>query len=348
MKSTHFLGLLLLIIGYFTYKIFYPFLETITIAILLTIATYRVNNYFTQQSGKEIIGALLSTITISILFFAPLIYLITSAATTIANIDIDYIKEIYSNIYVWITDFISHNSLFKNSHILDFIKNIDLNNLIQKLVGIASILATKSAKFIKDIILILIFYFFLNLYGKEILLYFQKIIPLTKEESIKLFENLANVMGVVFSSILVTAFFEGILFGIIAQIYGYNGLMFGILYGFASLIPVVGGIIMWLPLSIHQITLGNINAAITIALYSIVVISIIADTFIKPVIIKYIDSIMIKKDIYVNELLIFFSIVAGLTTYGFWGMIFGPAVITLLISILNIYPDVKKNDIKKL
>lgn len=343
MKSTHFLGILILVIGYFTYKIFYPFLETITIAILLTVATYRINHFFIKKTRHKTISALLSTAAISILFFAPIVYLITSAATTIANIDINYIKEIYSNIHNWITDFVSQNRFFKNSNILEFIEKIDLNETVHKLVTVASFLATKSAKFLKDITLILIFYFFLNLYGRDILLYFQRIAPLSKEESSKLFENLANVMGVVFSSILVTAFFEGILFGIIAQLYGYNGLMFGILYGFASLIPVVGGVLMWLPLSIHQFALGNINAAITIALYSIIVISLIADTFIKPIIIKYIDSLMIKKDIYVNELLIFFSIVAGLASYGFWGMIFGPAVITLLISIFNIYPEVSKS-----
>ena len=45
-----------------------------------------------------------------------------------------------------------------------------------------------------------------------------------------------------------------------------------------------------------------------------------------------------EEHIKINELLIFFSIIAGLSSYGFWGMIIGPAVITLMISILDLYP----------
>ena len=342
MKASHFITLLLLATGYFAYKIFYPFLETIVIAILLSLATYKINEYLFKRIKYKILAVLLSTFLISTLFFAPLIYLITNAATAITSIDISHIKEIYTNIYNWVVEYFSKNSFF-NDYILKYIENIDINDTFQKLVQITSFLAAKSAKFLKDTLLILIFYFFINLYGKELLLYFQKISPLAKKESSKIFDDLASVMGVVFNSIIATAFLEGVMFGIIAQIYGYNGLMFGILYGFSSLIPLVGGIIMWLPLSLHQFALGNTSAAITIALYSIIMISIIADTFIKPIIIGYIDKLAGKKDIYINELLIFFSIVAGLSSYGFWGMILGPAVLTLLISLLNIYPNIGKD-----
>ncbi len=315
-----------------------------TIAVLLTIATYKMNSFFIRKSSNKTVAALLSTLAVSLLFFAPIVYLITTIATKVAHIDMEFVKSVYDQTHKYVTGLLSDNGFVRGSTLLEYLEKIDLNAIVEKLVSAASFIAAKSAKFLKDILLILIFFFFCNLYGKEILLYLQRIIPLPKKDSASLFESLANVMGVVFSSILATALFEGVLFGIIAQIYGYDGLMFGILYGFASLIPVVGGIIMWLPLALHQLALGNTAGAVTIALYSIIVISIIADTFIKPVIIKYIDTLLIKKDIYINEMLIFFSIVAGLASFGFWGMIIGPAVITLLISILNIYPEAAKRE----
>ena len=58
------------------------------------------------------------------------------------------------------------------------------------------------------------------------------------------------------------------------------------MYGFASLIPVVGGVLMWLPFMIYEFAVGNNSNAIFIAVYSLVVISIIADTFVKPMIIR--------------------------------------------------------------
>ena len=146
----------------------------------------------------------------------------------------------------------------------------------------------------------------------------------------------SNVMSIVLYSILVTAIFEGLLFGIFISFFGYDGILLGVLYGFASLIPVVGGALMWLPLAVYEIVSGNMTNAIIISLYSIIMISIIADTIIKPMIIKYINKKIVKTPTKINELLIFFSIVAGLSTFGFWGMIIGPAMVTFFISIMQL------------
>lgn len=66
------------------------------------------------------------------------------------------------------------------------------------------------------------------------------------------------------------------------------------------------------------------------------VISIIADTFIKPLIISYINKRIVKTPTKINSLLIFFAIVAGLGTFGFWGMIIGPAMVSLFVSIMHL------------
>ncbi len=337
MKPIHFLGILIVVIGYYLFKVFSPFLGNITIAVLLSLATYKMHRYFLIKLPGRVLPTLISTAILALLFFAPMIYIITNAASFVAKIDFSLLSNFITQTKAWIKDVIaSHHWLHTSS---DYTTQIDVNKIINWIIKSATYLGKKSANFIKDTFFILIFYFFANLYGKEMLRYFLNIIPLKKEDSVTIFENLASIMGVVFNSIIATAIFEGFLFGIIAHIYGYNGLIFGILYGFASLIPVIGGVIMWLPLALDRYFDGDTKGAIVIALYSIIVISIIADTFIKPIIIKYIDEIMIQDEhIRVNELLIFFSIVAGLSSYGFWGMIIGPAVITLMISVLNLYP----------
>ena len=105
---------------------------------------------------------------------------------------------------------------------------------------------------------------------------------------------------------------------------------------------------MWLPLVIYEAITGSITNAIVIAVYSIIVISIFADTFAKPVIIKYINQKVVKTPTKVHEILIFFSIVAGLSTFGFWGMIIGPAMVTFFISIMHLlkkYSEESKEDV---
>ncbi len=69
----------------------------------------------------------------------------------------------------------------------------------------------------------------------------------------------------------------------------------------------------------------------------------IADTFVKPVIIYFISKYLIKTTTKINSLLVFFAILAGISTYGFWGIILGPAVTALFISLLKIYDTLKRN-----
>ncbi|WP_457565002.1 AI-2E family transporter [Caminibacter sp.] len=49
---------------------------------------------------------------------------------------------------------------------------------------------------------------------------------------------------------------------------------------------------------------------------------------------------MFETDLEINSLLIFFSIVAGLSSFGLWGIIIGPAVTALFLSILKFYEKV--------
>jgi predicted PurR-regulated permease PerM len=175
------------------------------------------------------------------------------------------------------------------------------------------------------------------LYGREIIDFLGSITPLRNDDLNELYLEISSVMGVVFYSIFTVAVLEGFLFGLIVSVFGYDGLLLGIMYGFSSLIPLVGGVIMWIPVAGYEAIDGSIANALIILIYSIVVISVISDTFIKPVIISYINKKVVKTPTCINELLIFFSIIAGLATFGFWGMILGPAITAMFIAMLRLY-----------
>jgi len=341
-KSRLFFGTLFVIVLYWILRLYEPFLLTLTIASLLAIATYSINQRFLHITRNRIIAALLSTLLLSILFFAPIVYIITSISTTVNNFDTTIIQKTItylSNINFQLPD----SFAYLNPKIDEFFANFDLNNLTKDTLSYAAFIGKNSAKFLKDMFLITIFFFFANLYGNELVQYAKNLTPLEDKEIDLVFGEVANVMSVLFYSILVTAIFEGALFAIIGIIFGYDGLLLGILYGFASLIPVVGGALMWIPICAYELARGNIFEAIIIASYSIIMISIIADTFIKPLIIKYINTFA-KVPTHVNELLIFFAIIAGLSTFGFWGMILGPAITALFISILKLYELLKNKN----
>jgi predicted PurR-regulated permease PerM len=334
-----FLAGIFLIVLYWMIKLYEPFLVTFVISCLLAIATYGINLKLLQLTRRNLLAAFLSTLLLSILFFAPIIYIITSVGGVVENFNPKIIEKIVA--YINQLDFAIPSSLsFIENDIREFFSNFDLKHLTSQTLSYAANIGKNSATFLKDMFLIVVFFFFANLYGPSLAQYAKNVMPMETSEVDLVFSEVANVMSILFYSILVTAIFEGALFAIIGMAFGYDGLLLGILYGFASLIPIVGGALMWVPICAYELANGNITEAIIIALYSIIVISVIADTFIKPLIIKYINQLS-KIPTKINELLIFLAILAGLSTFGFWGMILGPAITALFIAILKLYELLK-------
>jgi len=274
----------------------------------------------------------LVTFLLALLLFTPLFYFIVETADFINSITPDAIHRVINKVKT----LLSYMPEIVSTKLQEFLTTANIENFYNNIAKVIGTITAKSAIFLKDMLLIIIFFFFVNLYGKEILLFVSKISPLDECKTAILFKDTQEVMGLVFYSTLVTAIFEGLLFGGFVQFYGFDGLFFTVVYAFASLIPVIGGAIMWLPLSLYLYAKGDISSAVEIILYSIIVISVVADTFIKPLIIKYI-KMELDNSIELSPLLIFFSIVAGLSSFGFWGVILGPAITSLFISILKFY-----------
>jgi len=322
-------------------KLYEPFLMIIAIASLLAMATYNLNFKLYGVTKNRHLAAVLSTMLLSLLLFGPIVYTITSVGSIVNNFDFSMIERVQA--YLHTLDYKLPTPLaFMQAPLDDFINSLNIAQLSSTALSYFGSIGKNSAGFLKDMLLIVVFFFFALLNGKDLVDYFKSVMPIDAKEVNIVFTEVTNVMSVVFYSILLSAILQGALFSFIGMYFGYDGLLLGIFYGFASLIPVIGGAIMWIPLCAIEVAHGNTTTAIIIATYSIVVISIIADTFIKPLIIKYINDKMVKTPTAVNELLIFFAIFAGLTTFGFWGMILGPAITTLFISLLKLYKLLKE------
>ena len=338
MKAAYFLIAIAIVMIFFMVELFDPFLKSIFVSLLLVVATSTLTLYLENNLKSRFFATTIMTIGLTSLFFIPILYCIFSFADLFTKVDQTSLINNLNDMKIIVQDSLK-DFIFLNDLLTQIISKFDVAKTVQDMLTFGAYLGKNSVKFMMDMIMILIFFFFFTLYSTSISTFIKELLPIKKEDSNILFYESSNVMTVVLYSILVTAIFEGFLFGIFLTYFGYDGLLFGVLYGFASLIPVIGGIIMWLPVVIFEATTNLTNAltnALIIAIYSIVVISILADTFIKPMIIKYINKKIVKTPTSINELLIFFSIVAGLSTFGFWGMIIGPAMVTFFISIMNL------------
>ncbi len=346
MKPQYFVAILFAIALYGMYFLYYPFLLTIIIASLLAISTSNIQKYFEKRLKSKFVSASLASLLLATLFFAPLGYFLTSLTIWLNGLE----PETFTKVEIYIHNFIAAPPpflAFLKPYADEVLKTLDAKELTTNILSITATIGKFSAGFLKNSFLIIIFYFFALYNGSSIVGFLKRVIQVSVHESTLLAKELSAVMSVVFYSIIVTAMFEGFLFGIAISYLGYDGILFGIMYGFASLVPVVGGVLMWLPFMLFEFSIGNNTDAVFIVIYSIVVISIIADTFIKPLIIKDINNrLLTDDDTKINELVIFFAILAGLSSFGFWGMILGPAITAFFLAILKLF-EARTKEINK-
>ena len=316
------------------YSVYQPFLLSMTVAILLTMATFNLSKKLLTFTKSAKISSVISTTLLSLLLFAPIVYLGTVGVDYISKLDNAGIKDTINTVKV----FIEQVPILKGFS-EQYLSDTKITEYIQDSTHYITAAGSAGLGFMKNMFFVVVFYFFINFYGDRFFDVLLALLPVSYAKGTRMMQEVSATMEVVFYSVIVTAILEGFLFGVIVAYFGFNGLLFGVIYGFASLIPIVGGIIVWAPVSLYAWTKMDTHTAIVIASYSVIMISIIADTFLKPMIIKVIKEDFLKSTIQISSVVIFFSILAGMSTHGFWGMILGPAITSFLIAITKVYLD---------
>ena len=107
----------------------------------------------------------------------------------------------------------------------------------------------------------------------------------------------------------------------------------GSLYGLASLIPVVGITLVWLPAAAYLIATGNLAGGIGIAVWCIVS-NLFMDNVISPKI--------VAGKTRLHPLFILFGVLGGVQLFGLFGIILGPTIIALSFIALEMYRQLLK------
>jgi len=321
------------------YSIYKPFLLSMVVAMLLTMATYNLTKKVTKKFQSRKLGSLIMTLAMSLIIFAPIIYIATVGVSSLANVDMGMIKDMVHSVEKFVTTI-----PYVGDEVKGFFSEEKILSSVQSSAHYLASLGTAGLDFVKNMLLVMVFYFIINLYGDKLFELIRKLMPVSRIKSTRMIQEVSSTMEVVFYSIIASAALEGMLFGLLVTSYGFDGLLFGIIYGFSSLIPIVGGALVWVPVTIYAWNEISEKSAWIIALYSIIVIAVIADTIIKPFIIKIIKEDLLKSSIQINELVIFFSILAGIGSYGVWGMILGPAITSFLIAMTKVYIEFNKEN----
>jgi predicted PurR-regulated permease PerM len=162
----------------------------------------------------------------------------------------------------------------------------------------------------------------------------KKALPLAPEHSDRLFTIAAQAVNAVFRGVILTAAAQAVLAGFGFWIAGAKvPILLACLTFLGSMIPFVGAIAVWLPTAITLYLTGHHVAAIGLAAYGMLVVSL-ADNVIKP--------IVIGREMKLPTLWLFLAIIGALKLFGFLGVVVGPATLSLAFACYRIYTQERK------
>jgi predicted PurR-regulated permease PerM len=330
--------------------IFSPYLDYMLVAAVLALATSHVHaalvNAIDQskapariREGSRVIVAGLLTLFFLAMIFIPLLYFVAVTYDQISGLDMSQLKQT-------LMDMIDKGIAFL--HQIPFLKG-PLETLHSE--GIAAIkgpaieagleagkgLISGAGALFGQMVWILLFYFLFNLYGRQILAFASALIPMKSEDEGYLYQECTGTVSVVFYGTLFNMAAQGFAFALLmAVVGGYNAFYLGILTGFCSVVPVVGAALVYVPVIALELLGGNFLTAALILGFAWVVMGFLIDNVLRVLFIGYLKK-KFGFQYRMNEIFILLSILAGIATVGFWGLIIGPSVLALTLAAANLF-----------
>jgi predicted PurR-regulated permease PerM len=187
---------------------------------------------------------------------------------------------------------------------------------------------------IYDLVLFFIFWytmFFLLKDGHVLMERIQYFLPLNENDQKRLLDRFLSVTRASLKGSLVIALVQGTLAGLAFYVAGIEQAVFwGAIMTMLSLLPMIGSPLIWIPAVIIQALSGHYLQAAGLALFCSLVVGQIDNIF-RP--------ILVGRDTQMHELFIFFGTLGGLGMFGLPGLIIGPVIAALFVTVWDIYGE---------
>jgi len=342
-KTTLFLLVLAVCIA-FCFMMALPFIKAIGWALALTIVAYPIHSFIGKKVKTKSFCAFLSCLAIILLILIPAIFLVKWAtqetielsknAHSVMNGDNiqKYISQPSTKFTKIAADFAGRYVNLSELQLENKIK-VSIHEIIRH---ITSIVGQKSWLIAKNVVasvfwifIVFIMTFFLLRDGDRILEYIRTFIPLADKHKDLVFRKVDESIKATIYGWIVIGLAQGFLLGLMFWILHLNSpVLWGAVTFFISFVPLIGAPGVWVPASIILLIKGMYVKGIILFLCGLFGISLI-DNVLRP--------ILVGNKIHLHIMLTFFAIFGGLLLMGPLGLIMGPVIFAVTISLLDVF-----------
>ncbi|MDR0332457.1 MAG: AI-2E family transporter [Dysgonamonadaceae bacterium] len=313
---------LLIVLGLIIFKYTRIYLSGFLGAATLYVILNGWQKYLTKKlNWSRSISALLLVLVSLIFFLAPLTGLTFMVIDTISGISFDP-----ETIRMQIGDFIT---TLEERLEFEIVTTQTLTILSGVGTNVLQALGNSIISFIINIIVILfvLYYMLYNNDGFEKAI--KEVLPFNEENKQILAEETrliiqANAIGIPAMAFIqgLFAYFGYLFFGIDSP------LLYAILTAFSTIIPIIGTMIVWIPIGVGMLMGGDYMGGFMMLLYGFFIIGGVDNVA---------RFILQKRLADIHPLITVFGVLIGIPMFGFWGVIFGPLVLSLFVLFINMY-----------
>jgi predicted PurR-regulated permease PerM len=330
--SKVFLIILLAGVVYVSFLLFEPFLVEILTAAMLASIFFRPYKWMADKmKGRKKIASLIMCVLISLLVIVPAVNILIIAGQKSINAYNDFSQYLNQEGLSFISEsyvvekfgFLNIEDLGVEGFLTDMAKKAS-----NWLVDGATSAAKGTTNFFISLAIIIFTMFFFFVDGEKMLTRLMRWIPMPDSYVLEIFHKFRDVSYSSVVATFATAIAQGLIGALGFIIVGVPAFFAGILIGFFSLLPYIGSGLIWAPVAVYLLITGRIWEGVFLLIWGAVIVSLV-DNFIR--------GYTISGKSQVHPIFIIFSILGGISLFGFWGVIIGPLVISLAVTVLHIY-----------
>lgn len=193
-------------------------------------------------------------------------------------------------------------------------------------LGSATVM-TVNILFMLFVLLYTMFFFLID--GERLLGKILYYLPLEDSDEMRMLDKFTSVTRATLKGTAVIGLIQGTLAGAAFAVVGIPSAVFwGTVMAVLSFIPGIGSALVWVPATLILMGGGHWGRGLALGSFCAVVVGSV-DNFLRPR--------LVGKDTQMHELMILFSTLGGISMFGVLGVIIGPIIAALFVTVWEIY-----------
>ncbi len=189
-------------------------------------------------------------------------------------------------------------------------------------------------EFLVSFFVMLYLLFFVLRDGAILSRHIRQALPLAEEQKQALLSKFTTVIRATVKGNVAVALVQGTLGGLAYWFLGVKGaLLWAALTAFLSLVPAVGGALVWLPIALYLLATGKTGQGIGLIVWGALVIGSI-DNVLRP--------LLVGKETQMPDYIVLLATIGGIALFGINGFVIGPVIAALFIACWGLFTDAQE------